>query len=257
MCTIIAIGNQKGGVGKTTTTLNLANALVTRGRQVLMVDVDPQHSLTKALDLDHPQANLSHVMGDYRDGTKVLKEVIVRVRDRLYLVPSHIDLQTSEMGMMQRLGRESILVEALKTTNLNGVHYILIDCPPSLDLLTINALVAADSVLIPVQAEIMALMGLALFRDTIVRVKKKLNPDLRILGLVPTMLRKGRGGWIKHHRKILAALDKTGMPLLCPIPMSIQAADAILQGTPGYALNGDSVIAQAYAQLAVEVERVR
>ena len=247
---IIAIGNQKGGVGKTTTTLNVGAELVNRGRSVVLVDADPQHSLTTALGIDAEDNSLAEVLGDQRPGTKKVSDVIVKIRDnggRLFLVPSDVALEISSLGMMNRIGREQLLRHALSVIKAD---YILIDCPPSLGLLTVNALVAADRLLVPVQAEYLGLRGLALFWQTMRQVEP-LNPNLRLIGIVPTMTRK-----TKHHEGILETMGKIKAHVFDPIPLSIKASEAHAAGRAVSALDGDNVVAQAYESLAREVERL-
>jgi len=247
---VLAIANQKGGVGKTTTTLNLGAELVNRGRTVVLVDCDPQHSLTVALGVDAADNSLAEVLGDHRPGSKKVSEVIRKIREnggRLWLVPSDIALEVSSLGMMTRIGREQLLQQALSVVR---AEYVLIDCPPSLGLLTVNALVAADRVLVPVQAEYLGLRGLALFWQTMQAVEP-LNPRLRLLGILPTMTRH-----TKHHGEILGTLDKIKAHRFEPIPLSVRASEAHAAGRAVSALDGDNAVAQAYAALAREVERL-
>lgn len=247
---VLAIANQKGGVGKTTTTLNLGAELVNRGRTVVLVDCDPQHSLTVALGVDAADSSLAEVLGDHRPGSKKVSEVIRKIREnggRLWLVPSDIALEVSSLGMMNRIGREQLLKQALSVVR---AEYVLIDCPPSLGLLTVNALVAADRVLVPVQAEYLGLRGLALFWQTMQAVEP-LNPRLRLLGILPTMTRH-----TKHHGEILGTLDKIKAHRFEPIPLSVRASEAHAAGRAVSALDGDNAVAQAYAALAREVERL-
>jgi chromosome partitioning protein len=250
MAKILAIGNQKGGVGKSTTALNLGAELVNRGRIVVLVDADPQHSLTTSFGIEAEGCSLAEVLGDHRPGTKKVSEVIRVIREnggRLGLLPSDVALEMSSLGMLNRIGREQLLKQALSVIKAD---YILIDCPPSLGLLTINALVAADRVLVPVQAEYLGLRGLALFWQTMGQVEA-LNHRLKLLGILPTMTRQ-----TKHHQEILEALDKIKAHIFEPIPLSIKASEAHAAGRAVSALDSDNVVAQAYAALAGEVERL-
>jgi chromosome partitioning protein len=247
---VLAIGNQKGGVGKTTTTLNLGVELINRGRTVILVDADPQHSLTTSLGMDAAGSSLAEVLGDHTFGMKEMPEVLRKARengDRLWLVPSDLSLEVTSLGMMNRIGREILLKQALSTLKAD---YILIDCPPSLGLLTINALVAADRVLVPVQAEFLALRGLALFWQTMQRVEA-LNPRLQLLGILPTMTRRTR-----HHAEILEAMSEIQAHVFEPIPLSVKASEAHAIGRAVSTLDGDNAVAKAYAYLAREVERL-
>ncbi|MBN1659199.1 MAG: ParA family protein [Anaerolineae bacterium] len=247
---VLAIGNQKGGVGKTTTTLNLGVELANRGRTVVLVDADPQHSLTTSLGFDAVDNSLAGVLGDHRPGAMTVSDVIRKVQDegaQLWLVPSGLSLEMSSLGMMNRIGRELLLRQALSTVKSD---YILIDCPPSLGLLTINALVAADRVLVPVQAEYLGLHGLALFWQTMQQAAP-LNPGLQLLGILPTMTRRTR-----HHAEILKTMGQIKAQVFEPIPLSVKASEAHAVGRSVSALDGDNAVAQAYACLAREVERL-
>ena len=247
---VMTIGNQKGGVGKTTTALNLGVELVNRGRRVVLIDADPQHSLTTSLGIEAVDSSLAEVLGDHRPGMKDMSEVIQKARDsgnRLWLVPSDLSLELTSLGMLNRIGRELLLKQALSTLKAD---YILIDCPPSLGLLTINALVAADQVLVPVQAEFLGLRGLALFWQTMQQVES-LNPHLRLLGILPTMTRRTR-----HHADILDAMSKIKAHVFESIPLSVKASEAHAMGRAVSTLDGDNAVAKAYARLAREVERL-
>lgn len=183
---IIAVCNQKGGVGKTTTTINLGAALTVFGRRVLLVDLDPQGALSAGLgiahnELDHTIYNLL-VPGDTK-----LEDILLPTKvTNLDLLPSNIDLSAAEIQLVTEVGREFSLARALRPV-INDYDYILIDCQPSLGLLTVNALACAHSVLIPMECEYFALRGLALLHETIEKVKSRLNPDLTIEGIVLTM----------------------------------------------------------------------
>ncbi|OLT15400.1 chromosome partitioning ATPase [Pseudonocardia sp. CNS-139] len=183
---VIAVANQKGGVGKTTSTINLGAALAEYGRRVLLVDFDPQGALSVGLgvqahELDTTIYNLLMERGAEID--EVIRKTNVPGMD---LLPSNIDLSAAEVQLVTEVGREQALGRAIKPV-LDRYDVILIDCQPSLGLLTINALACADSILIPLACEFFSLRGVALLMDTIEKVQQRLNPDLTILGILATM----------------------------------------------------------------------
>jgi chromosome partitioning protein len=250
MATTVAIGNQKGGTGKTTTTLNLGVALVERGRRVALIDMDPQASLSISLGVENPPVSIADVLGDHRPGTHKLSQIVRRAgngQGRLFLVPSDITLASAALGMERRIGRELLLKNALQPLKAD---YVLIDCPPDLGVLTINSLVAADQVLIPVQAEYLAYRGLALFWQTL-QLVAPLNPQLKVLGVLPTMVRN-----TNHHKQILKQLqDKVQARVFEPVPQSIRASEAHLLGRAVIEVYADNSVAKAYKALALEVDR--
>jgi chromosome partitioning protein len=175
----IAIANQKGGVGKTTLTLTLGRALTERGRQVLLIDLDPQMSLTIALGVtDTEERSLSEVIGGATEGTATIADVARDLGNGLQLAPADLSMAANELGLTQRDRREYILADALRNVHAD---YCLIDCPPALSLLTLNALAAADEVLIPFVPEYLGLRGLSLFMQTIERARRN-NAGLRVQG---------------------------------------------------------------------------
>ena len=184
MSRIIAVVNQKGGVGKTTTAVNLAAALAEIGRRVLLVDLDPQGNATMASGVDKRDAHPSNC--EVLLGEAPARDAIKKTDGKFDLLPSNTDLIAAEMQVMDMKDRETRLKQALEPIK-NDYQYILIDCPPSLSLLTLNALAAADSVLVPMQCEYFALEGIAALTDTMEAVKRRLNPKLEIEGIVRTM----------------------------------------------------------------------
>jgi chromosome partitioning protein len=188
---VIAIANQKGGVGKTTTAINLAAGLRERGRGVLLVDLDPQASATTALGLSPEQAevSLTQVMGaamDDRDWPSV-RDATAETRSGIEIVPADISLSAVEADLLSAIGGENVLRECLEGVR-EEYDYVLIDCLPSLGLLAVNGLAAADEVLVPVQAEYLPMKGLRLLLQTVAKVKAKLNRDLKIAGILLTMV---------------------------------------------------------------------
>ena len=182
---IITIANQKGGVGKTTTAVNLASSLAMEGFRTLLIDIDSQANATSGLGID-PKTLTKTIYEVLVGSLKVADAVIETKVPRLYLLPSHINLVGAEIELVDVTDRERVMKRALMTVRTN-YDYILIDCPPSLSLLTLNALSASDSVLIPVQCEYYALEGLGQLLNTINIVKKHLNPELDIEGVLLTM----------------------------------------------------------------------
>ena len=184
MAKIFCVANQKGGVGKTTTTVNLAAGLAKVGQRVLMVDLDPQGNATMGSGIE--KRELSASVTDVLLGEATPQQALVRCDDGYDLLPGNIDLTAAELQLMDATNREGRLKAALETLR-GGYDFVLIDCPPSLSVLTLNALTAADSVLVPMQCEYYALEGLSALIDTIEGLKGRFNPQLEIEGVLRTM----------------------------------------------------------------------
>jgi len=185
---VIAIANQKGGVGKTTTSSNLGMALAERGRRTLLVDLDPQAALSAGFGIDVYVLEKSIYDALLHNHDTPIASVCYNVRPNLDIIPANIDLAAAEIELVVVMGRESALREALEPI-VNGYDYVLIDTPPGLGLLTVNALVMAHELIVPLQCEYLAMRGVRVLLDTIWKVKRKLNPRLDLLGILPTMYR--------------------------------------------------------------------
>jgi len=198
----IAIANQKGGVAKTTTTHNLGVALAAKGKRVLLIDLDSQASLTISVGLEPLEVKRSIVDVLKKDGAPIC-ECIERISDRLHIVTSIIDLAPMEMELLSRASREKILDRALKPVR-GDYDFILVDCPPQLSILTINALSCADGVIIPVKTDYLAYRGLTQLQDSIQEIQELINPGLEVLGVIATLYEKR----VADDNEILAMLKK-------------------------------------------------
>ena len=247
---IVAVCNQKGGVGKTTTTINLGAALAEQGRKMLLVDFDPQGALSVGLGIQ-PHEIESTVYNLLMERGVTAKDVIVPTEtENLDLLPSNIDLSGAEVQLVSEVGREFVLGRALKSA-VYDYDFILIDCQPSLGLLTINALACANSVLIPLECEYFAMRGVALLMETIDKVQERLNPDLAIDGLLGTMY----DSRTLHTREVLGSIvngfgDKVFHTV---INRTIRFPDATVAGEPITKFDSSSMGASSYRELAKEV----
>lgn len=248
---IIAVANQKGGVGKTTTSVNLSASLVTMGYRVLLVDLDAQGNATMGCGVDK-----HHVVGSAYDiltGRAFIGDAIVNVDpDGLDLLPGNSDLTAVQVELVDRIGRERVLAEVLASCR-DEYHFVVIDCPPALNILTLNALIAADSVLIPMQCEYYALEGLSDLVGTLQNVQEMLNPDLHIEGILRTMhdTRSRLGADVSAQ-----LLEHFGRDVLETIvPRNIRLAEAPSHGQSIVKYDKGSKGAIAYLALAEEIIR--
>jgi chromosome partitioning protein len=244
---IVAVANQKGGVAKTTSVVSLGAAFSDAGLRVLLVDLDAQACLTFSLGVDPEtvEHSVTDVLLDGLDAGTASRELPGGV----HLLPATVDLSGVEAMLLPVDDRESVL-----RTTLAGVReaydVVLLDCTPSLGLLTINALTAADEVVVPVQCEMLSHRGVGQLLDTVADVQRLLNPGLRVRGLLPTMY----DSRVAHSRAVLADLgDRYGLPVLTPIPRSVRFAEAAGMGTSVLESAGRSTGAVAYRAVAREL----
>ena len=255
---IIAICNQKGGVGKTTTTVNLGIGLAKEGKRVLVIDADPQGDLTTCLGWkngDELQTTLADLMNKTLTERPIGKgEGILHHEEGVDLLPSNLELSAMEMNLVNAMSRELTLKNCLKEIK-KDYEYILIDCMPSLGMITVNALAAADSVMIPVQAQYLPAKGMTQLVQTIGKVQRTLNPDLRIDGIVLTLV-DGRTNLAKQTLHILRNQYGNRMKIYSSqIPVAVKAAETSFEGKSIYAYDKNSSVAKAYENLTKEVIR--
>lgn len=256
MTKVIAIANQKGGVGKTSTTFNLGAGLVRQGYDVLLIDLDSQANLTMALgfqDPDDMEFTISNVLYKAVHEEPIdLTEGILTTDEGIDLMPSNIQLSGFEVSLINEYGRETMLKQYVDDVRMN-YDFILIDCAPSLSVLTINALVAADSVLIPTQPQYFSMAGLQMFYNTVSRIRRKMNPSLSIEGVLVTMM-NNRPNFTKE---LVAQLRENYGDVLrvfeTEIPTSVRMTESSARGKSIFAFDPKGKVAAAYEKLTQEV----
>ncbi|MFK3961185.1 MULTISPECIES: ParA family protein [Bacillales] len=246
---IVAVANQKGGVGKTTTSVNVSACLAYLGKRVLLVDIDPQGNATSGVGIEKGDIEkcVYNILVDDLDAGDIIQETIV---ENLHVIPSTIQLAGAEIELVPTISREVRLKRALNKVEKN-YDYIIIDCPPSLGLLTINALTAADAVLIPVQCEYYALEGLSQLLNTVRLVQKHLNTELKIEGVLLTMLDARTNLGIQVIEEVKKYFQEKVYRVI--IPRNVRLSEAPSHGKPIIVYDPKSRGAECYLELAKEV----
>lgn len=242
---IISVINQKGGVAKTTTTFNLAHNLADEGYKVLQVDIDPQGSLTIANGIE--PNDLDKSIYDVLCENTEIKDVIHSINDNLSICVSNLDLSAAELNLVNQMARETLLKKAFKNIE-NDFDYIIIDCPPNLGLLTINALCACEEVIIPVATDYLSLRGLDLLINTVGKVKENLNEDIEILGIIATMY----DSRTRHSNEILEIIEKDHN-LLGIISDSVKVKDSIVAGQSLQGFDKSHKTAKEYKEISDKI----
>lgn len=235
---IISCFNQKGGIGKTTTVMNLGWALINKGKKVLMIDFDPQASLTISMDLESELTRIT--IYDVLQGEDIKKSMLTD-NNNFYFIPADINLSGAEIDLV---GKQNTLLNRLQGIR-DTFDYILIDCPPSLGNLSINALVSSDGVIIPMACDYLAWKGYELLLGTFEKVRK-LNAKLDIIGILPTMFQNTR-----HSKEVLELMQNTKKAFETVIPLSVKFKDSTVEGVP--ICDYDKKLGELYEELAGEV----
>jgi len=248
MAKVISVTNQKGGVGKTTTSINLSASLVNRGKRVLLLDMDPQGNASVGLGVDTQE--LDHTIYDVLLAEASARESIVRSESGVDIMTANGDLAGAQVELLNEIGRELRLKKALKPI-MDDYDYVFIDCPPALNVLTVNALVASNSVMIPMQCEYFALEGLSALISTVRAIRETLNPSLKIEGLLRTMFDKRNSLSGEVSRQLETHFGSKVYDTV--IPRNVRLAEAPSYGEPAISYSPHSKGARAYRLLADEM----
>ena len=256
MCKVITVSNQKGGTAKTTSCVNLGIGLASAGKKVLLIDTDPQGSLSISLgypepdEMEHTLATL--MMNIVNDEEFCLEDVLIHHEEGVDILPSNIELSAIEVSLINVMSRELILRQLVERVR-DAYDFIIIDCMPSLGMMTINALACADAVLIPVQAAYLPVKGLQQLIKTIGRVKRQLNPKLKIEGILLTMV-DNRTNYAKDICSMVYEAYSSSIKVFkTEIPMSVRAAEISAEGSSIYKYDPKGKAAYAYGELTKEV----
>lgn len=255
-CNIIAIANQKGGVGKTTTTFNLGVALAKQGKKVLLVDADPQGDLTTCMGIqkiDELQNTISTLMIDVINGKEPKPyEAFIKHQEGVDLIPSNLELASVEVSLVNAMSREYTLKTCLAKIK-KDYDYILLDCMPSLGMITINSLACADKVIVPVQSEFLAAKGMGKLLESILKIRKQINHNLQIEGILLTMV-DSRTKLSKEINNELNSIYRRTFKLFnTQIPRAIKTAESTRYGESIIAYDKNSKVSKSYTDLAEEV----
>ena len=255
-CQVMCVANQKGGVGKTTTTFNLGVALAKNGKRVLLIDADPQGDLTTYMgwhNADNLPITLSTIMGrTMNDEVINPEEAILHHNEGVDLIPTNLELASMEVSLVNAMSREYTMRNSISDLKKN-YDYILIDCMPSLGMITINALASADKVIIPVQSEFLAAKGMSHLMTTILKVKKQINPRLDVAGILLTLVDERRNLSKEISEELKNSYGKVFKLYETQIPRAVKAAESSRMGESILSYDKESKVTKGYLELAKEV----